>query len=134
MPQVARRANVGFDANTTMFAPHVSNVYAGEDIDAGAPCYIKAADGKAYMSNGTAADEAAGVDGFAVMAAKAGEPITLHGHGTRLGYGDGTLAANALLYVDTVKGRLNTAATTGGTVPVAKVVGKTQDIRVIRDF
>lgn len=136
MAQVARRARVNFDANTAMYAPQLTAHYAGEDIDAGAPCYIKASDNKIYMSNGTAANEAAGSDGFAVMAHKAGEPVTLHGHGTRLGYGDSAspLAPNALLYVGTTKGRLSDTATTGGTVPVAKVIGATQDIRVIRDY
>jgi hypothetical protein len=133
MPQVARRTKVSFDASTTMYADQITAHHAGEDLDAGAPCYIKASDNKVYMSNGTAANEAASTDGFAVMAHKAGEPVTLHGKGTRLGYGDGTLPAGSLLYIDTTKGRLNTQATTGGTTPVAKVIGATQDIRVIRD-
>lgn len=117
-----------------MYASQITGPFAGEDLDACAPCYIKASDGLVFMSNGTAADAAAACDGFSVQAHKKDEPVVLHGVGTRLGYGDGTLTANALLYVGATKGRLADAATTGGLVAVAKVVGKTQDIRIIRDF
>jgi hypothetical protein len=118
-----------------MYANQITAHYAGEDLDAAAPCYIKASDNKVYMSNGTAANEAATLDGFTVMAHKAGEPVTLHGVGTRLGYGDSAspLTASGLLYIGATKGRLDSAATVGGTTPVAKVIGATQDIRVIRD-
>lgn len=135
MALVTRRTNVNFDANSVMYAPQRSGHAAGEDLDAGAPCYIKASDSKVYMSNGTAANEAASFDGFTVQAHKAGEPVALHGIGTRLGYGDASapLTGGALLYIGATKGRLDSAATTGGTTPVAKVIGATQDIRVIRD-
>lgn len=111
------------DTSQAIFASSVPLI-AGEALDAGAPCYIKAADGKVYMSNGTAANEAAKVHGFTPRAATAGEPITLLGPGARFRYGT-ALTPGAPYYVAATAGRLDTAATTGGTVKVAFAVDTT---------
>ena len=52
MALVTRDANCSMDASTGMFAPQITGLVCGEDIDAGAPCYIKTSDGKLYMSKG----------------------------------------------------------------------------------
>lgn len=131
MALVTRVADAGMDVSTGQFAPQITGLYAGEDLDVAAPCYIKSSDGKVYMSNGTAANEAAETVGFTPRAVKAGQPVTLFGQGTRFRYGSG-LTPGDKLYIAATAGRLDTAATTGDSVGVAQVLTAT-DIRVIRD-
>jgi hypothetical protein len=111
--------------------PASLGLVAGEALLAAAPCYIKASDGKVYMSNGTADNEAAELDGFTGKSYAAGEPVTLWGRGIIFEYGTG-LTPGAVLYIGTTAGRLDTAATTGDAVGVARVISATH-IRVIRD-
>jgi hypothetical protein len=82
------------------------------------------------MSNGTSANEASRIHGFTPRAAAAGEPVTLYGVGARFGYADSGLTPGAPLYLGTTAGRLDTAATTGGTVPTATALNAT-DILVV---
>lgn len=132
MALVTRVAQASMDASTGMYARQTSgNLYAGEALDVAAPCYIKASDGKVYMSDGTAANEAAKFDGFTARACAIGEPVTLFGIGARFRYGSG-LTPGANYFVAATKGRLDTAATTGGTVAVARAINAT-DVRVVRD-
>jgi len=131
MALVTRSTEASLDASTGMFAPQITGLYAGEDLDAVAPCYIKSADGKIYMSNGTSANEAAEIVGFTPRACKAGEPVTLFGHGSRFRYGD-SLTLGDKFYIAATAGRLDSAATTGDAVGVAQAISST-DIRVIRD-
>lgn len=131
MALLARATDASVDASTGMFAEQISALVAGEAIDACAACYIKAADGKVYMSNGTAADAAAKVDGFSAQAAAAGQGVTLLGRGTRMRYGTGLTIA-ALYYLGTTAGRLDTATTTGGTVALAKAISATDIVIVNR--
>lgn len=128
MALLARAADASVDASTAMFAEQVSGLVAGEAIDKCAACYI-AADGKVYQSNGTAANAAAKVDGFSAQAATAGQGVTLFGRGTRMRYGTG-LTIGALYHLAATAGRLDTAATTGGTVALAKAISAT-DIRIV---
>lgn len=131
MALVTRAATAQMDVSTGQFAPQITGLVAGEDLDAAAPCYIKSSDGKVYMSNGTAATEPAEVVGFTPRAAKSGQPVTLFGKGTRFSYGSG-LTPGDVYYIGATKGRLDTAATTGDAVGVAQAITAT-DIRVIRD-
>jgi hypothetical protein len=117
MALVTRASTVSMDAGIGMYLPQITGLVAGEDLLAGAPCYIKAADGKIYMSNGTAATEPAKCDGFTPVARLNGQPVTLYGRGARFNYGTGLTIG---------------AATTGDAVGVARVINAT-DIRVIRD-
>jgi hypothetical protein len=129
MATITRASSASADTGSLMRAPQIAgDLYAGEDLDIAAPCYIKASDGLVYMSNGTAANEAAKVDGFTATAVKSGEAVTLFGTGTRFGYGSG-LTPGQNMYVSATKGRLDDAATTGGTVVVARAINAT-DIRV----
>jgi len=131
MALVTRAATAQMDVSTGQFAPQITGLVAGEDLDAAAPCYIKSSDGKVYMSNGTAATEPAEVVGFTPRAAKSGQPVTLFGKGTRFSYGSG-LTPGDVYYIGATKGRLDTAATTGDAVGVAQAI-TASDIRVIRD-
>ena len=127
MTLVATRATgPDMDTSTGMYAPQITGLIAGEDLLACAPCYIKGSDGKIYQSNGTAATAAADVVGFSVEARKAGQACTLRALGTRLGYCDaGTLTPGAKYFLAATAGRLDTAATTGGTVAIARAVTDT---------
>lgn len=131
MALVTRDSAASLDAATGMYVPTITGLLAGEDIDPAAPCYIKAADGLVYMSNGTAATEPAKVDGFnARNGVKSGQPVTLYGVGARFRYGT-ALTPGARYYIGATKGRLDTAATTGDAVGVAAAINAT-DIRVTR--
>lgn len=122
MALITRGTNAKLDASSGQFAPQLSgDLYAGEALDAVAPCYIKASDGKVYMSNGTSANEAAGCDGFTPTSYSAGDPVTLYGVGTKFQYGASSLAIGKV-YVGATAGRLDTAATTGDANGVAKIL------------
>ena len=108
-----------------------TGLIAGEDLLTIAPCYIKASDGKVYMSNGTSANEAAELDGWTGKSYKAGEPVTLWGRGVIVEYGTG-LTPGATYYIGATAGRLDTAATTGDAVGVARSITSTH-IRLTRD-
>lgn len=131
MTLVTRASTAQMDVSTGQFAPQITGLVAGEDLDVAAPCYIKSSDGKVYMSNGTAANEAAEVAGFTPRTVKSGQPVTLFGKGVRFGYGSG-LTPGDVLYVGATAGRLDTAPTVGDVEGVAQVITAT-DIRVLRD-
>lgn len=130
MSLVTRSTTASLDAVTAMKAPQISGLYAGEDIDIAAPCYIKSSDGYVYMSNGTSANEAAEFIGFSSRAAKSGEPVTLFGLGSRFKYGS-SLTPGDVYYIAATKGRLDTAATTGDSMGVAMAITAT-DVVVTR--
>jgi hypothetical protein len=102
----------------------LSGLFTGEAIAAGDACYIKTSDGKIYKSDGTAANAAAVVDGFAPEAAASGDALTLYWN-VRFAYG-ASLSPGSFVYLATTAGALDTAATTGGTVPVGRVVDATR--------
>jgi hypothetical protein len=121
MALLTRDANAGPDAvSISRWVPQLAgDLFAGEALDICAPCYIKTTDGKIYMSDGTAANEAAEVVGFTPKAYAAGESVTLYGNGMRVHYSDGGLTLGAGYYLAATAGRLDTAATTGGTAVIA---------------
>ncbi len=131
MGLLTRSTDASMDVSTAQFAPQITGLYAGEALDAAAPCYIKSSDGKVYMSNGTSANEAAEVVGFTPRAVTAGQPVTLFGKGTRFHYGTG-LTPGDIYYVGATKGRLDSSATTGDAFGVAQAINST-DIRIISD-
>lgn len=132
MATITRSASASGDAGSMMKAPDISDVMAGEALAAGAPCYIKAADGLVYQSNGTAANEAAKIDGFAVRAVSIGQPVTLFGIGLRIGRYSTGMTPGQNLYLSATAGALDTAATTGGVNVIARAINAT-DIRVVRN-
>lgn len=130
MALITRASTASMDVSTGMYAPQITGLVAGEDLAVAAPCYIKASDGKVYMSNGTSANEAATFFGFTPRAAKSGQAITLFGLGARFNYGTG-LTIGAKYYIGATAGRLDGATTTGDEVGVAVAITAT-DILVTR--
>ena len=126
-------ANVSMDAGSGGLAPHISDgLVAGEALLAGAPCYIAAA-GTVFMCNGTAAGVAvSNYAGFTARATAIGQPVSLFGAGAKFEYSTG-MTPGAKYFMGATAGRLDTAATTGGTAPIAQAVTATM-IRVIASF
>lgn len=124
--------DISVDMISAEHAPQIADLVAGENLLAGAPVYIKSSDGKVYMSNGTAANEAAECVGFTARAAVARQKITIFGKGVRFRYSDGALTPGDKYYIGTTAGRLDTATTTGDNVGVAQAI-TASDIRVIND-
>jgi hypothetical protein len=122
--------NAGVDASTAAVAPQISGLVAGEQLFAGAIVQIKAADGKVYLANGTAADSNAVIAGVVPRAAAIGQPVTIYGIGARFRYATGLTPGNKL-FLGTTAGRADTAATTGDAVGVFRVINDT-DVQVIR--
>lgn len=129
MAIITRSATASPDAKTAMRTADITGLIAGETIGCGAPCTINS-DGTIRNANGTAANAAAVIAGFAMRDAVAGEPLTLKGVGQRFSYGSG-LTPGARLYLATTAGQLDTAATTGDAVGCAIVVTAT-DVQVTR--
>lgn len=133
MANVAKDANAGMDTSQAIVANHVAgNLIAGENLDPASPCYIKS-DGKVYMSDGTAANEAAKIDGMTGKSYRLGQPVTLLGVGSRFRYSAGTLTPGQNLYLGDDPGVLADAATTGGTGVVCRAINST-DIRLVVAF
>lgn len=133
MALVTKATDASLDAASAMYAPQRSGLVAGEALDTLAPCYIKESDGLVYMSNGTAANEAASFDGFTPKAYALGDSnVTLLGIGTKMRYATG-LTPGANYYIAATAGRLDTAATTGDAVGIVRAVTATV-VRVLRDF
>lgn len=130
MSLITRDSAASMDLATGQVAPQLSGLVAGEALDVAAPCYIKTSDGKVYMSDATAANEAAEVVGFTARAVVSGQPVTLFGAGARFRYGS-SLSPGAKLFVGATAGRLDDAATVGDWEGVAEVVDAT-DIRITR--
>jgi len=103
----------------------VSGLYAGEALSAGDACYIKTSDGKVYKSTGAAANAAAVVDGFVPSDTPIGEACSLY-YGVRWRYG-AALSPGSFAYLSgTTSGGLDTATSTGGTVPIGRVIDATR--------
>jgi hypothetical protein len=101
----------------------LSGLMAGETLAAYDACYIKS-DGKVWKSNGTSANAAAKVDGYAATATAADEPVTLLKN-IRVRYGAG-MTPGARIYLSATAGTLSDAATTGGTAPIGFVIDATR--------
>ena len=101
----------------------IRGLKAGEAIEAGDVCYI-ASDGTIMRSNGTAADAKAVAFGIAAGTTASGEACTLF-RNVAFHYGSGLTPGQAF-YVGATAGRLADAATTGGTVVVARAIDATR--------
>ena len=130
MADLVKVAQASLDTSTGMYAGQTPDLVAGEALGAVVPCYIKAADGKVYQSNGTAATEPAKFDGFTARAVSIGQAVTLFTAPARFRYGTG-LTIGADLYVSATAGKLSDTATVGGVRAIARVVNST-DIRVTK--
>jgi hypothetical protein len=122
MSLVTKASDINFDAASAMYCPQISGRTAGAAIDAFAPCYLKTSDGKVYMCDATALNEASEVIGFAPRAYASGDTnVTLYGAGLKIRYGS-SLGVGDTLYLAATAGRLDTAATVGDPVGVATVI------------
>lgn len=133
MATITANTSITVDTVSAMRSPCLPaslGIVAGEALTGGAPCYVKASDGKAYHSNGTATGEAARVHGFAPRAYAAAEPVTLYGEGCIFEYSTG-MTPGAPIYLGGTAGTLANAATTGGTVPIAQALTATH-IQIVR--
>ena len=119
MAVITKNGKPGLGTTVPPTSCSVSSLLAGEAIAQGDACYWKASDGKVYRSNGTAANEAATVDGFALEDVPAGEYLSLYWD-INLFYGTGLTPG--LVYLAATAGALDTAATTGGTVPIGRIL------------
>lgn len=132
MAAVTKASDADLEMGSAMYAPQIADLVAGEDLDKLAICHIDQSDGKVYMSNATAADADAEVDGITPRDVDSGEPVTLFGVGVRFRYSAGSLTPGATYYLGTADGGLDDAATTGDAVGVAKAINE-YDLRLIRD-
>jgi hypothetical protein len=119
------------DTSAILLVPPIVGLFAGEDLLAVAPCYIKTSDGKVYQSNGTAATEPAEFAGVTARATKSGQPVTLYGLGSQFRYATFSGQAGDKLFIAATAGRFDTAATTGDAVGTARVLD-TERIQIIR--
>ncbi len=113
--------------STPLVSPEqrLSGLLAGEAIAAGDACYINSADNKLYRSTGAAANAAAQVDGFAATSAAIGEALSIY-FGINFRYGAGLTPGTSLFLSGTTPGGLDTAASTGGTVVIARTMDDTR--------
>ena len=102
----------------------ISGLLAGEAIAAGDACYIKS-DGKIWKATGAAANAAAKVNGFAAAAAAVGEAVSLYTN-CRFHYGASLTPGTVYYLSGTAAGGLDTAASTGGTTPIAQAIDDTR--------
>jgi hypothetical protein len=127
MTAVAKSGTPSPSTASPSFERQVWKGKAGEALTAGDACYVKS-DGKAWLATGAAANAAAKVVGFVMGDTPVNEAVTLYDDIT-LNYGSG-LTPGALYYLSgTTAGGLDTAASTGGTKPIAFAVDATR-IRV----
>jgi len=131
MTLIARSLLASLDINQQHQA--VAGLIAGAALDVCAPCYIKSSDGKVYMSDATAANEAAEVVGFTPRAVPIGQPVTLFGPGSRFKYSDSLLTPGDKYYLGATAGRLDAAPTTGDAFGYAQALTP-EDIVIFRVF
>ena len=104
------------------------DIFAGENLGACDACYINAADGKVYRSNGASVAAAAKVRGFTAISAKTGQATSLY-HGVNFAYGTALTPGASYYLSGTVLGGIADVATTGGTGEIAFAIDSTR-IRV----
>lgn len=131
MALVEPTSRPNFDANSAVYAAQMGgDLYAGENILAGASCY-QASDGLVYMSDATADDKKAHSDGVSPLARKAGQVVQLYGPGLIFRYSDGGLVPGDDYYLAATPGRWSDTPTAGDAVGVARA-RDTMHLRVLR--
>lgn len=131
MALVTVSSTASMDTSTGSFAPQITgDLYAGEDLFACAAVQLKS-DGKVWLANATAADSNAVFLGIVPELYKAGEAVAVYSLGACFRYADSGLTPGAKLYLGATAGRLDTAATTGDAVGVARCINAT-DIQITR--
>lgn len=123
MAQIAKSGTPSLASLLPQGADVLAGLLAGEALDHFDACYIKS-DGKVWKSNGTSANAAAKVDGYASKATAVNEAVTLYKN-VRVRYGAG-MTPGTRVYLSATAGTLSDAATTGGTAPIGFVVDATR--------
>ncbi len=129
---MAEIAKSGVPSYSSVAPPQSSTIVgllAGEAIEAGDACYIKASDGRVWKATGAANNPAADVAGFAPVAASASDAVTLHCEGN-FRYGAALTVAARYYLSGTVAGGLADAASVGGLAPIAVAIDATR-IRIL---
>lgn len=125
--------NASLEVNSSMVAVRVNGLFAGEAIDAFAPCYIDS-DGTVKMAVSTQLIVVSGDKtdfiGFAPREYANGEAITLFGKGARFCYST-SMTPGSYLYIGSEAGTLVDAAVVEGDDPVAVALTST-DVLVTR--
>ena len=138
MAHVTKVSTASLDAISGAKAVSISGLFAGEALDAVAPCYIDS-DGSVKMSvsSASAVVLASGSTwevkfvGFTADNVVSGEPVTLFGKGSRFGYGTG-MTPGTTLFSGSVAGTLSDSVVlTNDVNPLATVISAT-DVLVIR--
>jgi len=109
----------------------VSGLLAGEDIEAGDACYIKAADGKVYLSSADSTDDEQQVVGYATTDADSGEAVTL-AENVNFNYGE-ELNPGADVYLSTTPGAIADDMDNSAWMPIGRVIDATR-IRLWRSY
>lgn len=97
---------------------------SGDSISAGDACYINSS-GVVIRSTGVATGAAAKVNGFAVVKANSGEPVTLM-HNVILNYGSGLTPGTWYYLSGATVGGLSDTVSTGGTGFIAFAIDATR--------
>jgi hypothetical protein len=124
MATIAKSGVVSISTPAPDVEHSLSGLYAGEAISAGDACYIKTSDGRLWRSNGNATGVTAVIDGFAASDAVVGDAVTLY-YGVRFRYGTG-LTPGTYVYLDSTPGGLSDVVTTGGLLPIGRVIDTTR--------
>jgi hypothetical protein len=104
-------------------APVITGLFAGENLKAAAPCYVKS-DGKVWECVGTSGSAASAPFGFTARQANTDEPVTLYGAGAVFQYGGTTLTPGAQLYL---------SASDAGLLDTARQIGDKDGVAVAID-
>jgi len=123
MAQITRVGTPSLASLLPNGADVLAGLFAGEALTAFDACYVKS-DGLVWKSNGTSANAAAKVRGYASKATASGEPVTLYKN-VRVAYGTGMTPGTAV-FLSATAGTLADGATTGGTAPIGFVVDATR--------
>lgn len=122
MAAVAKNFSPSYSSVLIPANDKITGLYCGENLRAGDACYVKAADGLIYRSSGAATGAAAHISGYAATDAYVAQndAITLIREAT-WGYGSG-LTPGPVYLSGSVAGGLDTAPSTGGTVPCGEII------------
>lgn len=124
MAAVAKSGTPSLCSSLPPQSQQIAGLRAGEALGAGDACYI-ASTGLVMKSTGAAANAAAKVRGFAAEACAINEAVTLL-FDVNFAYGAGLTPGADYFLSGAVAGGLDTAASTGGTAPVAYAVDATR--------
>ncbi len=125
MAEIAKTGIPSLASQTPPANNKVTGLLAGEDIAAGDACRIDPVAGRVFRSSGAAAGANAKVRGYAQIAAKSGEAVSLY-FGITMRYGAGLAPGADVFLSGTVPGGLADAASIGGTAPIGFVVDATR--------